>query len=150
MHALRLSNGLYSVDTSLEMLNRLSDIRELTGEELNSVMSAYSAAGNFSSHVNFLQSYVRHYPDNPQAWEALAKTQENAGQLTGAMETWQRIGSRFNRLPEAVTHQAKLMWKNGQSEKALSLLLSHKDNMAEKETHFWEIAGRAFLGNETT
>ena len=65
--------------------------------------------------------------------EALAKTEENAGQLTGAMETWQRIGSRFNRLPEAVTYQAKLMWKNGQSEKALSLLLSHKDNMVEKK-----------------
>ena len=140
-HALRLSNGLYSVDTSLEMLNQLSDTRELTGEELNSVMSAYSEAGNFSSHIHFLQSYVRRYPDNPQAWEALAKTQENAGQLTGAMETWQRIGSRFNRLPEAVTHQAKLMWKNGQAEKALSFLLSHKDNMAEKETSFWEMLG---------
>ena len=140
-HALRLSNGLYSVDTSLEMLNQLSDTRELTGEELNSVMSAYSEAGNFSSHIHFLQSYVRRYPDNPQAWEALAKTQENAGKLTGAMETWQRIGSRFNRLPEAVTHQAKLMWKNGQAEKALSFLLSHKDNMAEKETSFWEMLG---------
>ena len=140
-NALRLSNGLYSVDTSLEMLSRLSDSRELTKEELNSMMSAHSDAGNFSDHVNFLKSYVKHYPDNQQAWEALAKTEENAGQLTGAMETWQRIGSRFNRLPEAVTHQAKLMWKNGQSEKALSLLLSHKDNMAEKETHFWEMLG---------
>ena len=150
MHALRLSNGLYSVDTSLEMLNRLSDIRELTGDELNSVMSAYSAAGNFSSHVNFLQSYVRHYPDNPQAWEALAKTQENAGQLTGAMETWQRIGSRFNRLPEAVTHQAKLMWKNGQvREGAFSSAVTQRQH-GRKRNPFLGDSGRAFLGNETT
>ena len=82
------------------MLSRLSDSRELTKEELNSMMSAHSDAGNFSDHVNFLKSYVKRYPDNQQAWEALAKTQENAGQLTGAMETWQRIGSRFDRLPK--------------------------------------------------
>ena len=51
------------------------------------MMSAHSDAGNFSDHVNFLKSYVKRYPDNQQAWEALAKTQENAGQLTDAMET---------------------------------------------------------------
>ncbi len=139
LNAIRLSKGLYSVDTALEMLVQLSNKRKLTSEELNSLFSAYDEAGSISDHVNFLESYLRRYPDNSQVWEALAKTRENAGQLTEAIATWELIGMRFNRLPEAVTHQARLLWKNGQSEKALLTLLSNKNNVTEKETHFWEI-----------
>ena len=49
------------------------------------------------------------------------------------------MGGHFNRVPEAVTHQARLLWKDGQSEKALSLLLSNRNNVTAKETPFWEI-----------
>ncbi|WON73993.1 tetratricopeptide repeat protein [Nitrosospira sp. Is2] len=140
-NALRLSKGLHFVDTSLDLLLQLSNTRKLAPEELNSLLFAYSEAGTYSDHVDFLKSYLKRYPDNSQAWEALAKTQEDAGRLSEAMETWELIGANFNRRPEATAHQAKLTWKNGQSEKALSMLLSHKDDMTAKETHFWEILG---------
>lgn len=141
MKAIQLSLGLYSYDAALEMLTQLSNTRKLTSEEMNTLLSAYEEAGSLSDHVNFLKSYLKRYPDDSQGWEALAKTQESAGQSTEAIETWQLIGARFNRLPEALARQAKLMWKNGQSEKALSILLSNKNNVTQREIHFWEILG---------
>ncbi len=91
--------------------------------------------------VDFLKSYVQRYPNNSQAWEALAKTQENAEQIIQAIATWQYIGEHFNRKLEAVAHQAKLLWKNNQPEKAFSLLLSNQDNATEKDSSFWEVFG---------
>ncbi len=139
MNAIRLSKGLHHNDIALKVLMQLSSRRKLTKEEMDNLLTAYNEAGSLSDHVNFLKSYLKRYPDNSQVWEALAKTQENAGQLTEAMETWKLMGGHFNPVPEAVTHQARLMWKNGQSEKALSLLLSNKNNVTAKETPFWEI-----------
>ena len=140
-NTIRLSQALYSMGTALEMLIQLSNTRRLTSEEMNSLLSAYKEAGSLSDHVVFLKSYLDRYPDNPQVWEALAKTQENAGQLTGAIATWGHIGGQFNQLPEALTHQARLMSKNGQPEKALSVLLSSKDKVTGKDLPFWEVLG---------
>lgn len=138
MNAIRLSKGLHHNDIALKVLMQLSSRRKLTKEEMDNLLTAYNEAGSLSGHVNFLKSYLKRYPDNSQVWEALAKTQENAGQSTEAVATWKFIGAQFNRLPEAVAHQARLMWKNGQSEKALSLLLSNKNNATAEETHFWQ------------
>ncbi|SEG22582.1 tetratricopeptide repeat protein [Nitrosomonas ureae] len=91
--------------------------------------------------VKFLESYVRRYPNNSQAWEALAKMQENIGQITPAIATWQYIGKHFNRMPEAIVNQAKLLWQNNQPEKAFSMLLSNQNNVTEKDSSFWEILG---------
>jgi len=139
MNTIRLSKALYSIGTALEMLIQLSDRRKLTSEEMDSLLSAYNEAGSLSDHVKFLESYLKRYPNNSQVWEALAKTQENAGQLTEAITTWQLIGTNFNRRPETLAHQARLMWKNGQSEKAFSALLSNKNNVTEKDLPFWEV-----------
>lgn len=108
---------------------------------INQVTGASSQKKVRIRQVNFLKSYVKRYPNNAQGWEALAKTQENAGQITQAIATWQYIGEHFNRMSEAVAHQAKLLWKNGQPKKAFSLLLSNQDNATEKDSSFWEILG---------
>ncbi|HJT51564.1 MAG TPA: tetratricopeptide repeat protein, partial [Nitrosospira sp.] len=142
MNAVRLSMGLYSFDAASEMLTQLANKRKLTSQEMNSLLSAYNEAGNSSDHVNFLKSYVKRYPDEVSAWEVLAKTQESAGQLTGAIATWRLIGARFDRLAEAVGHEAELTWKNGHPEKALSTLLSNKNKAAPKDTYFWEVLGK--------
>ena len=141
MNAVRLSVGLKAYDAALELLTQLSNTRKLTGEEMNTLLSAYEEAGSLADHVNFLKSYLNRYPEDSQGWEALAKTQESAEQLTDAVTTWQLIGARFNRLPEAMAHQARLMRKNGQGEKALSILLANKNNVTSKETYFWEVLG---------
>lgn len=91
--------------------------------------------------VNFLKSYVKRYPSNFQVWEALAKAQENAKQIIQAMETWQYIGENFNRKLEAVVHQARILWKNHQPEKALSILLSNQGTATIEDSSFWEILG---------
>ena len=88
MNAIRLSKGLHHNDIALKVLMQLSSRRKLTKEEMDNLLTAYNEAGSLSDHVNFLKSYLKRYPDNSQVWEALAKTQENAGQLTEAMETW--------------------------------------------------------------
>ncbi|MCC7092383.1 hypothetical protein ABF87_10145 [Nitrosomonas sp. JL21] len=91
--------------------------------------------------IDFLQSYVKRYPENIQAWEALARTQENAQQIPQAIATWQYIGKHFNRMTEAVGNQALILRKNGQPEKALSILQSHQGNATAKDQSFWEIFG---------
>ncbi len=141
MNTIRLSKALYFVNITIEMLEQLASARELADDEMGSLLFAYNEAGNLSGHINFLKAYLKRYPNNSQAWEALAKTQENAGQLAEAVATWQHIGTYFNRLSEAVAHQAKLMWKNGQSEQAFSILLSNQDSATVKDLHFWEMLG---------
>lgn len=141
INTIRLSKALNSTGTALEMLIQLSGMRKLTNDEMNSVLSAYAEAGSLSEHVDFLRSYLDRYPDNPQVWEALAKIQENAGQLSGAIDTWRHIGAQFNRLPEALAQQGRLMWKNGQPEKAFSTLISSKGKVTEKDLSFWEVLG---------
>ncbi|MCO6426843.1 tetratricopeptide repeat protein [Nitrosomonas communis] len=141
LNAAKLSRELYFFNITIEMLEQLASTRELTEEEVSNLLFAYNEAGNLSDHINFLESYLKRYPNNLQAWEALAKTQENTGQIAEAMATWQYIGEYFNRLPEAVAHQARLMWRNGQSEEAFSLLLSSQDEVTEKDSYYWEILG---------
>ena len=137
----QLSHGLYYFNVVIEMLKQLSEIRELTNEEMRSLLSAYYEASSINDRINFLQSYLKRYPDNIQLWKNLASSQENAGQLLHAMTTWQYIGSQFNRQPEAVTHQARLMWKNGQSGKAFFHLKKNQDSISEQEAQFWQILG---------
>lgn len=140
-NTLRLSKELYFFNFTIEMLEQLALTRELADDEVNSLLHAYNAAGNLSDQIKFFRSYVKRYPNNSKAWEALAKTQENAGQIAQAMTTWQYIGAHFDRLPEAVAHQAKLLWKIGQSEKSLAILLLNQDKATEKDSYYWEILG---------
>ncbi len=112
-----------------------------TKNPIDQVTDASSQKNVRIRQIKFLESYVRSYPNNSQAWEALAKTQENVGQITQAIATWQYIGKHFNRMPEAMANQAKLLRKNNQSKKALSMLLSNQNNVTEKDLGFWEILG---------
>ena len=123
------------------MLEQRASMRELTDEEIENLLFAFNEAGNISDQINFLKSYLKRYPEDMQVWEALAKAQENAGQIGEAIATWQSIGSQFNRLSDAVAHQAKLLWKNGQSEKAFLILLSNQDNASDKDAYYWQIFG---------
>lgn len=108
---------------------------------VDQVHDNYSQEKIRTRQIDFLQSYVKRYPENIQAWEALARTQENAGQISQAIATWQYIGKHFNRMSEAVGNQAQILRKNGQSEKALSILQSHQVNATDKDVGFWEILG---------
>ncbi len=112
-----------------------------TKNPINQIVDASHQYQARIRQVEFLQSYVRRYPNNSQAWEALAGMQENVGQINQAIATWQYIGTHFNRMPEAMANQAKLLRKNNQSEKALSMLLSNQNNVTEKDSSFWEILG---------
>ncbi|AKH36795.1 MULTISPECIES: tetratricopeptide repeat protein [Nitrosomonas] len=141
INSIDLSKALYFFNITIEMLEQRASMRELTDEEIENLLFAFNEAGNLSDQINFLKSYLKRYPENIQVWEALAKAQENAGQIGEAIATWQIIGSQFNRLSDAVAHQARLLWKNGQSEKAFSLLLSHQDNTSDKDSYYWQIFG---------
>lgn len=112
-----------------------------TNKPMDQVADASNQKKVRTRQIKFLESYVKRYPNNSQAWEALAKTQENVGQITQAIETWQYIGKHFNRMPEAMANQAKLLWKNDQPEKALSMLLSNQNSVTEKDLSFWETLG---------
>lgn len=141
INTIRLSHGQYYFNIAIEMLKQLSEMRELKSDEMNQLLSDYFEAGSFSDRINFLQSYLKKYPSNLQLWKVLANTQKNAGKITQAMSTWQYIGTHLNQQIEAVTHQAELMWKNGQTEKAFSTLLSNHDNAPTEEKQFWRIFG---------
>lgn len=143
-------NYIYSLKTILALLMGAMTIATCVGipisahatkNPIDQVADASSQKNIRIRQIKFLESYVRSYPNNSQAWEALAKTQENVGQITQAIATWQYIGKHFNRMPEAMANQAKLLRKNNQSEKALSMLLSNKNNVTEKDLNFWEIFG---------
>lgn len=140
-NAIRLSHGQYYFNIAIEMLQQLSEKRELTNDEMSLLLSDYFQAGSFSDRINFLESYLNKHPDNLQLWKELAHSQKNAGKLTQALATWQYIGSHFNQHIEAVTHQAELMWKNGQTGKAYSKLLANHDNATAEEKQFWRIFG---------
>jgi len=140
-NTIRLSKQLYFGNVTMEMLIQLSNTRNLTNDEISSLLTAFNETGDLNSHLSFLDSYLQRDSDNIQAWKALAKTQENAGRLSLAMATWQHIGSYFDRPLEAVIHQAQLMWKNHQAEKAFDLLLKHHEQVTNEEMHFWEFFG---------
>lgn len=129
--------------TALQIVIGLEISTSLHASEnsIDQVPDNYSQEKIRARQIDFLQSYVKRFPENVQAWEALARTQENAQQITQAVATWQYIGKHFNRMSEAIGNQAQILRKNGQSEKALSLLQSHQANATASELSFWEIFG---------
>ena len=129
--------------TALQIIVGLGISNSILASEnsIDQVSDTYSQEKIRAHQIDFLQSYVKRYPENIQAWEALAKTQENAQQIEQAIATWQYIGKHFNRMSEAIGNQAHILRKNGQSEKALSMLQSHQGNATAKDQSFWEIFG---------
>lgn len=139
-NALRLANGLYAGDITIEMFTVISKRRVLTDAEFNTLLAAFNNASNSTKLISFLQSYLIKYPAKQEAWEVLAQAQENAGQLSKAITTWQQISSHFEQPIPAVTHQIELLWRTGQAEKAYSLLVLNQKRATANETEFWQLS----------
>jgi hypothetical protein len=139
-NALRLANGLYAGDTTIEMFTVISKKRALTDAEFNTLLDTFNNASNSAKLISFLQSYLIKYPAKREAREALAHAQENAGQLSKAIITWQHISSHFEHPIPAVTHQVELLWRINQAEKAYSLLVLNQKRATVNETEFWQLS----------
>jgi hypothetical protein len=138
-NALRLANGLYVGDITIEMFTVISKRRALTDAEFNTLLATFNNASHSAKLISFLQSYLIKYPKR-EAWAALAQAQENAGQLSKAIATWQQISSHFEHPIPAVTHQVELLWRTGQAKAAYSLLVLNQKRATANETEFWQLS----------
>ena len=138
-NALRLAKALYAGKTTIEMLTILSKTRVLTDDEFNDLITAFNNASDSAELIHFLQSYLIKYPTKKATWETIAHAQENAGQLSKAIVTWQSIGSHFDHPIQAVIHQVELLWRINQTEKAFALLLSNQKLAMANDTEFWQL-----------
>lgn len=138
-NALRLAKGLYAGETIIEMLTARSEKRALTGDDLNSLIEAFNNVDNSAHLASFLRGYLIKYPNEREAWKALAKAQEDAGQVLEAIATWQHVAVRFGQPVQAAVQQSQLLWRAGESEKALALLLRNRERAAPKDAEFWQL-----------
>lgn len=138
-NALRLAKGLYAGETIIEMLTARSGRRALTGDELNNLVEAFNNVDNSAHLAVFLQGYLIKYPNEREAWNALAKAQEDAGLVSEAIATWRHAGERFDQPVQAAIQQSRLLWRAGEPEAALALLPRNRERAAPKDAGFWQL-----------
>lgn len=149
-NALRLADGLKSGEITISLLTELSKRRALSGAELNYLVNASSNSDHSDKVIVLLQIYLARYPSERGAWEALAKIQDNVGQLKQALATWIHIGTYFGQSLIIVTHQADLLRRTGQPESAFSKLLLYQKQASVNDTEFWRLYGDLSLERKRT
>lgn len=135
--ALRLAKGLYEGATVLEILTIVAEQRALSDAELSGLEGAFSDQSHNSEIVAFLKNYLNRYPNELQGWEALAKSQENAGLFAQAIATWTQIGEQFHQPMLAAIHQAELLRRSGQPDVGFALLLPYQAQAGVNNAQFW-------------
>jgi predicted Zn-dependent protease len=139
-NALRLAKGLNAGETTIELLTLASKKRVLTDAEFNDIVAIFNNANDSKPLVSFLKRYLIQYPLKQSVWETLAKAQENAGLLAEAIISWQYIATHFDKPIQAVIHQAELLRRTDQAEKAYSLLVSNQKRVTVDDTAFWQLS----------
>jgi polysaccharide biosynthesis protein PelB len=108
---------------------------------LNYLVNASSNSDQPDKAIVLLQTYLVRYPSERGAWEALAKVQENAGELKQALATWNQVGAHFGQPLIAIIHQADLLRRTGQPGSAFSKLLLNQKRASANDIEFWRLYG---------
>ncbi|MBI2779155.1 MAG: tetratricopeptide repeat protein [Gammaproteobacteria bacterium] len=139
--ALKLGRGLHDNHAIIEMLVLRVRTEGLKGGELAELVKLYEHIGEPEKAVLFLRQHVTRFPLERQGWELLAGVQERRGDLTTTIDLWREVGQRFGLTVTETTHQAELVWRLNQPDKALELLRSIRHRADAGDTAYWRLLG---------
>lgn len=140
-NALRLASGRNEDALWLELAALRAQLRPLKPQELAALAAVQIRNKEVKQLLGFLQGYVERYPAQREVWETLAKTQEQQGDLTAAVATWQRMGPHLIRPVEAAGHQAELLLKDGKVNDALTVLRAVRTQATVGDSYYWQTYG---------
>lgn len=102
-HAWRLAIQLYDFERSLQLLNAMSEKRQLTDIELQAVFYSHESRGTPEQAEQWLRGYTVRYPQHRLGWTYLLQNLDFTEQYSKETEVWSVMAKRFTLQPKELT-----------------------------------------------
>ncbi|MFI8482331.1 tetratricopeptide repeat protein [Pseudomonas sp. NPDC078700] len=136
----RLATQLFEFERAIPLLVTLGEMRELTTQELDSLVYSYESLGEPEAEEAWLRSYIKAQPSHELAWVRLQQLLERTQQFAAETEVLAQMDKRFGISTDARVSWAQAHWKLFDEESAWRVL-SAKNAHAEKITNveYWRV-----------
>ncbi|SNS52605.1 tetratricopeptide repeat protein [Pseudomonas segetis] len=139
-HAWRLAAQLFEFDRAIPLLVELGDMRELTPEEIDSLVYSYESLGEPEEEEQWLRRYTKAHPGQELGWLRLQQLLERTQQFKAETQIWAQLDKRFGISTSERVSWAHAHWKLF-DEQAAWQVLTAKNAHAEKITdpEYWRL-----------
>ena len=104
-HAWRLSSQIFDFERGLQLLEDMSEQRQLTDLEIKSVFYAHESRGTPDQVEQWLREYVQRYPSHRLGWTHLLFSLENTAQFSEEGQVLAAMAQHFE-----LTPQERMRW----------------------------------------
>ncbi|HCP54115.1 MULTISPECIES: tetratricopeptide repeat protein [Pseudomonas] len=139
-HSWRLAAQLFEFERAIPLLVTLSEMRQLTTEELDALVYSYESLGEPEEEEQWLRSYLKAQPNQQLAWVRLQQLLERTQQFQAETEAWAQLDKRFGLSPADRVSWAQTHWKLFDEDAAWRVMAAKNAN-AEKITdpEYWRV-----------
>lgn len=139
-HSWRLAAQLFKFDRAIPLLTELSEMRQLSTVELDSLVYSYESLGEPEEEEQWLRNYIKAHPGHELAWVRLQQLLERTQQFEAETQVWVQLDKRFGVSTSGRIHWAQAHWQLFDDETAWQVLVA-KNAHAEKITdpEYWRL-----------
>ncbi|WP_339489355.1 tetratricopeptide repeat protein [Pseudomonas sp. EL_65y_Pfl2_R95] len=138
--AWRLAAQLFEFDRAIPLLVDLSELRELTTAELDSLVYSYESLGEPEAEEKWLRSYIKAQPQHELAWVRLQQLLDRTQQFAAEAAVLAQMDKRFGISTDLRISWAQAHWRLFDEASAWQVLTA-KNAGAEKVTsiEYWRV-----------
>lgn len=137
-HTWRLAIQLYDFDHGLQLLNALSEQRQLTDAELDAVFYVHESLGTPEDAEQWLRNYTARYPQHRLAWAYLIFKLERSLQYAEELAVWPLMAKHFELQPNELIRWAEAYLLSYNPEGAWRVL-TRGDDTHISDPDYWHL-----------